>query len=159
MTEPPVARFLAAAEPSLDDSDVSVVISHARERHYAVLRAVLESAGMERAISETGLDRSVLEAIQEDLHVPLGSLSLASAAELLALRSSQDGREIRRRIVEDVVVAMSRGPVDAATVADRYEFEGLRARLEGEEPLSLDEYVRLRVVLADLVAEATDRNA
>jgi hypothetical protein len=81
----------------------------------------------------------------------LADWSLDRVAVLLAADSVLCPASVRARISEDLQLEMSRVPIDARALARDLATEPavLRAKIEGDRPLSLAEYARIRTVLAD----------
>lgn len=77
--------------------------------------------------------------------------SLDRVAVLLAADSVLGPESVRARISEALRLEMSRVPIDGQTLARDLATDPavLRAKIEGDRPLSLGEYARIRTVLAD----------
>lgn len=157
MTRPALARFLdgptaQGAEDSHSDR-TGAEVAELKRRLGGVLAAAVTEAGPEAVTRATGLEGGVVEeigALPDGGTEALDGLSLRTVAAILATASSFQPDAVRGRIRDHLLVQMSRGPVDVETVADRYGFgdpETLRAKIEGEEPISVREYARLRVAL------------
>jgi hypothetical protein len=157
MTGPPLARFLAGPESqesrgsrtATDQDEVAML----KRRLGDVLGSIVQSAGPAQVVAATGLDlkqAEVIGALPAGETAVLDELSLREAAEIIAVTSSFSAAAVRGRIRDHLLVQMSRGPVDVETVAEQYGFAdstSLRAKIEGEKPFSVREYVRLRVAL------------
>jgi hypothetical protein len=129
---------------------VRAVLAHLQ----SVLAAVLDDVGLDRARAETSVEPAQLNALQAAAAAaaadPVTGLTLSDAASILALATPFPATEVRGRLRDDLLVAMSREPVDRRTLAQRYDLgdpAALQRKIEGTEPLSLREYARLRVVL------------
>lgn len=119
-----------------------------------ILGTVVEDVGPERAGDQTRIESARLRALvalaDEIRSDPVDGMTLADAAAILALSSPFPPAEVRGRLRDDLLVAMSREPTDLRSLAGRYDLgdpSDLRARIEGEKPLSLREYARLRVAV------------
>ena len=157
MTRPVLARFLDG--PNVQETGDShsdragAEVAELKSHLGGVLAAAINEAGPEAVTRATGLDRDVVAeigAVPDGGSEVLDGLSLRTAAAILATASSFHPDAVRGRIRDHLLVQMSRGPIDVETVADRYGFgdpEVLRAKIEGEEPVSVREYARLRVAL------------
>ena len=151
MTRPFLTAFLDAPDEAAGDPPpVSAVLGHLQ----SVLGSVLDDVGLDRARAETPVEPAQLNALQAVAPADAGGsvtgLTLLDAASILALAAPFSPTEVRGRLRDDLLVAMSRDPVDLRTLAHRYDLGDpavLRGKIEGEEPLSLREYARLRVVL------------
>jgi len=150
MTKPPLTAFLDAPEAAGGDPpDVAQVTA----RLVAVLATVLDEVGFERASAETSVEAIRLRALHEtplDTSAQVDELTLSEAAAILSLATPFSAAEVRGRIRDDLLVAMSREPIDLRTLAQRYDLGDpavLRGKIEGEQRLSLREYARLWVTL------------
>ncbi len=151
MTGSPLTAFLdAPAEDDGEPPDVAQVTARLQE----LLAAVIEDVGLDRATAGTAVDPATFRALRDhggsSRAAPVEGLTLSEAASILSLASPFSAAEVRGRLRDDLLVAMSREPVDIQTLARRYDLgepARLRAKIEGENPLSLREYARLRVVL------------
>jgi len=151
MRRPPLTAFLdAPVETGSEQPDVAQITTELAE----VLAAVVDDVGLDRAIAESTIDPATVRALRDHSaasrsgHVE--GLTLTAAASILSLGSPFSTTEVRGRLRDDLLVAMSRVPIDLRTLAQRYDLgepATLRAKIEGEEPLPLREYARLRVVL------------
>jgi hypothetical protein len=151
MTRPALTAFLDAPEATANEQpDVGQVATELA----AVLAAVIEDVGFDRATDETALEPARLRALRDQSAAsrtaPVEGLTLSDAASILSLETPLSAAEVRGRLRDDLLVAMSREPVDLRTLTRRFDLgepATLRAKIEGEKPLSLREYARLRVVL------------
>ncbi|MDR5656764.1 DUF5791 family protein [Halodesulfurarchaeum sp. HSR-GB] len=123
-----------------------------RREYRAVLADVVRAAGVDAVAESTGLDREQVAALHPSTDGSTPSLTIDSAAAILAVESSLSEAEIGERIREDLQVEMARVPIDleelvaAHALGDRAT---LRAQLAGEQPLSLRSYARIRAILWD----------
>ena len=151
MTRPPITAFLdAPAETDGEPPNVEQVAAALA----TVLAAVIEDVGPDRVSAETTIEPARLRALRDHAAASrsgsVEGLTLSEAASILSLAAPFSAAEVRGRFRDDLLVAMSREPVDLRTLAQRYDLgepATLRAKIEGEEPLPLREYARLRVVL------------
>lgn len=158
MSRPPLAAFLddpaeepaSGTTPNADQDSVEATY----HRLVGIVEAVIEARGVDTVAATTDLDRGRIAAIvaregsktaAED-----GSITLETVATILATESSFSATEVRARIRDQLVLQMSRRPIDVASLSAQYGFDDaatLRAKIEGERHLSLREYARLRVAL------------
>lgn len=164
MTRPPLARFL---DDPLQGSGIearSDEVGATYEELLDVVATIVTRRGVPAIAETTGLDRALLEFLETkpgpDLSDPPDGLTVAAAAEILAVDSTFSATEIRARIRDHLVVRMSRHPIDVETLAGAYGFGDatqLRERIEGVRPLSLREYARIRVALPGEPRESNRR--
>lgn len=155
MTRPALAAFLEAPiSDSGGSGDGSDAVKATQEGLLAVLAEVVAMQGTGTVAEQTGLDRKLLDSVEEGTPPErldaVAGLTLETAAEILAVDSAFSPTEIRHRIRDHLLVQMSRGPVDAESVASAYGFGdgvALQEMIEGTRPFSLREYARLRVAL------------
>lgn len=158
MTRSPLARFVVAPESQVGTGNRTDAgrdeVTRLKRRLGAVLASIVGSKGVEQVASATGLERQQIDAIAgvpERGTDTLEELSLRTVAAILATESSFSSGAVRGRIRDHLIIQMSRGPIDVDTVATRYGFgdpKSLRAKIEGDVPFLLREYVRLRVALS-----------
>lgn len=154
MTRPPLARFLDdSIAGSGTERDGSGAVRATYDGLLDVLAGIVDSQGVDSVAEHTDLDRVVLESLADDggETSPVGDpLSLETAAAILATASTFSATEVRARIRDHLILQMSRDPVDAESLAAEYGFGDateLRAKIEGDRPLTLREYARLRVAV------------
>ncbi len=159
MNQPPLAAFLddsaPGSESSEDRNSNQNTVEDMWHRLLGVLAAVVKGRGVEAVAFETNMDRDQIRSMvnRADSETAGGgeAITLEMAAEILASHSSFPPAEIRARIHDHLLVQMSRRPIDVETLAAQYGFDDakrLRAKIEGEQELSLREYARLRVALS-----------
>ncbi|MDZ7849304.1 MAG: DUF5791 family protein [Halodesulfurarchaeum sp.] len=119
-----------------------------------VLGTVLTSQDLAIVAGRTGINRQRLEAIVSGATAGTpgrdDGLTLGMAATILATESTFSPSEVRARCRDHLLVQMSRGPIDAESLAAAYGFGDageLRAKIDGDRPLPLREYARLRVAV------------
>ena len=154
MNRPPLATFLDESGPDSGQRDDGGAVNEMVTRLLGVLSEIVERRGVDDVAAATDVDRALLESLRDD---PTGetvgiarSVTLENAAEILAVESGFHPTAIRGRIRDHLVVHMGRRSIDAATLSARYGFGDpttLRERIEGERPLALREYARMRVAL------------
>lgn len=154
MNRPSLSVFLEA--PTGLDEDRPIERVEAVElRLQRVLGAVIDRIGREEAVEAAGIDREqaveVVAVVNGDRSTPVANLTVADAAALIAAEMAFPRDEVRGRIRDHLLITMSREPTDIDELSETYGFgdsRRLRARINGEEPLSLRDYARLRVALA-----------
>ncbi|AOW80636.1 hypothetical protein HTSR_1460 [Halodesulfurarchaeum formicicum] len=154
MTEPPLTAFLRVPERCADPITVSLESFETLRREYrAVLATVVRAAGVDAVAAATGLDREPVASLQASTDASsTPSLTIDSAAAILAVESSLSEAEIGERIREDLQVEMARVPIDLTALVDAHALGDrttLRAQLAGQRPLSLRSYARIRAILWD----------
>ncbi|MFB6110302.1 MAG: DUF5791 family protein [Halodesulfurarchaeum sp.] len=107
-------------------------------------------AHLERVLADA-VEATSEGASTRDRSIDLGAWSLQRAAILLAADTSLDPGEIRARIRDDLLLEMSRVPIDVGELAGDLDDDPgvLRDRIEGDRPLALDEYAHVRAILSD----------
>ncbi|MFP4530735.1 MAG: DUF5791 family protein [Halodesulfurarchaeum sp.] len=155
MNRPPLARFLDdSVSRAADGRDGTGAVTATYEELLSVLAAVVTTRGVESVATETGLDRELLAFVVGESGVGTGKSermrTLETVAAILATESRFSASEVRARLGDHLIVQMSRDPIDAESLAVTYGFGDateLRAKIEGDRPLTLREYARLRVAL------------
>lgn len=150
MTGGPLDAFLSAPPEGASAAGVD-----ATERWLqSVLGQVIDGQESDEVREVTGEDAETLDALvavaTSDRGEPVPGLLVDDAAAILATASPFSRAEIRGRLRDQLLLAMSREPTDLAALCDRYGFgdpDPLRAAIEGEAALDLRTYARLRVAL------------
>lgn len=154
MTRPALTAFLDA--PSrLDEAErPTETIEAAELQLQRVLGLVVGRIGHEEAVVAAGIDSEqaagLLAVANGDRSDPVANLSLADAAAILAADMAFSQVEVRGRIRDHLLVAMSRGPTDVNALSEAYGFADpatLRAKIDSVETLTLREYARLRIAV------------
>ncbi len=151
MSDPPLGTFLEARDradsrAAIDEAAFATLEAELVE----ILAEIVETRGVDAIVAETSIEPGALDPLIGETAPEGDSLTLETAAAVLSMTIGFSASEVRARLRDHLVIAMSRGPIDVTTVAERYGFgepASLRAKIEGEEPFLLREYARLRVVL------------
>ncbi|MFB6142084.1 MAG: DUF5791 family protein [Halorientalis sp.] len=121
-----------------------------RRAYERVLAEVVESVGVERVASESGVDEDTLAALQ-DGESP--TLTLAEATAILAADSAYPDAEFLLADARDILLlGMSTAVLDVDAVESglnaEMEAKEIQQKVEGRQPLTLAEYARLHKFIA-----------
>jgi hypothetical protein len=110
-----------------------------RERYESELRAVIESVGVETAVTETDLERETVEALQPG---ESPTVTLSKAASVLTEAGNRPGAEtIIAEAREVLLLGMSTAILDVESVASQLDFgldpKEIQAKIEGRQPMTI----------------------
>ncbi len=108
------------------------------------LRDILESVPTDQVMA-AGVEESAVTAVRAG---DPAQVAIEDAAVMLAIASSQfDAVEMRYELLDRLLIGMTNAVLDVDTVAHRIAFDRspteLQQRIEGREPMGLDEYAHI----------------
>lgn len=121
-----------------------------RDRYVAAIAAVADEVGVETAAERTGIDAERLaEAEQRG-----GEFTLEEAASVLALaEDTPDEDALLLEVRDRLMLGMSGAVLDVDALArgldGDFEPRDVQQKIEGRQPMTLDEYARIRHFVAE----------
>ncbi|MDX1747029.1 MAG: DUF5791 family protein [Halobacteriales archaeon] len=113
------------------------------------VRAAATSAGREAVLSATALDGDTVEALIDGEEV---DLSLPDAAAILTLEDETDADQLLESVRDRLLFDMSTAILDVEALAGDLALDlnpqEIQRRVEGREPMTLEEYAHIRLRIA-----------
>ena len=118
-------------------------------RYFDAVRAAANTAGPDRLREETDLDEATIDALLDD---DIDRLTLSDAAAILAIEDGDDPTRqleaVRDRLLFDMSTAILDVDALAADLALDLDSQEIQRRVEGREPMTLEEYAHIRLRIA-----------
>lgn len=118
-------------------------------RYFDAVRAAASTAGPDRLGKETDLDEVTIDAILDD---DVDGLLLSDAAAILAIEDGHDPTRQLEAVLDRLLFDMSTAILDvdalAADLALDLDPQEIQRRVEGREPMTLEEYAHIRLRIA-----------
>ena len=134
--------------PTADPADHSP--ESLRETYERTLRETIETTGLDEAADASDLDHATVEALLAGDH---DDLTVGDAASILAAGDDRDADAIAAEARDTLLLSMSSAVLDVDALARGLDREltakELQQKIEGRHPMTLAEYARLQVAIAE----------